>query len=683
MPTMQEVRAKYPQYNDMSDADLAKALHKKFYSDVPFKEFAEKIGLGSVQSGQGQNAASAPALGVAKAAGTGVVQGLADIPGMFGSAGQMTQDAISGAAQWAGVPEDYATYAGKAVRWMGGPLMVAPTGDQIIGAVENVTGPMYQPQNQTEKYIQSGARFGASSLAGPGSLPMRVASGVMAGLGSEAGGQAFEGSSLEPVARIAGGLVGGVTPEGVRAGWSAVRQALRTDNDKAAQVILKRLQESGMTPDQALDAVQKMGPDAMLADMSPGMQVATGGTAVADPGAGQMIAQRLADRRSRAPARVRDSLDNAFGPYKGPQTLADEITVARQPAGPAYELSKTHVVDPEDALKKIEELLKTFGSKSDIGKSLQGFANQLIDDSGNVIGRGNIVHGVREQLDDAISEAFRTGLGKKAGRLKEVRDELDKVLKGQIPGFAEADKIWSDTAKIDEAYQYGQKELLGKSVYPDQNSKTLLGMSDPEKGAVSQGVRAKLAMDFSNPARNPTLPVERTLLGNMNDQKVPQLIGRDRFDELSKNLGTEATYLETSSLGEPSRGSRTAVLDAASEMFGASGNRTLLGDTVSGAAAGGLLGGPAGMAAGAGAGFLTNARERVADALRTRSKPEVVQAAAAMLTATKGDVAEAVKQLNRVAASLPKGSVKEGAITAMANALLSLKSSVPASTQGR
>jgi hypothetical protein len=518
---------------------------------------------------------------------------------MFGSAGQMTQDAISGAAQWAGVPEDYATYAGKAVRWMGGPLMAGPTGDQIIGAVESVTGPMYQPQNQAEKYIQSGARFGASSLAGPGSLPMRVASGVMAGLGSEAGGQAFKGSSLEPAARIAGGLVGGVTPEGVRAGWNAVRQALRTDNDKAAQVVLKRLQESGMTPDQALDAVQKMGPDAMLADISPGMQVATGGTAVSDPGAGQMIAQRLGERRKMAPARVNDTLDNAFGPYKDPATLADEIKTARQPAGPAYELAKTHIVDPEDAITKIDELQKTFGPKSDIGQSLQGFKSQLIDDAGNVIGQGNIVHGIREQLDDAIDAAYRSGAGKKAGRLKEVRDSLDQTLKTQIPGFAEADKIWSDTAKIGDAYEYGQKQLLGKGVYPEQNAKTLKKMADPERAAVSQGVRAKLAMDFSNPARNPTLPVERTLLGNMNDRKVPQLIGRDRFDELSKNLGTEATYLETSSLGEPSRGSRTAVLDAASEMFGTSGNRTLLGDTVSGAAAGGLLGGPAGMAAGA------------------------------------------------------------------------------------
>ena len=36
VPTTQEVRRKYPQYNDMSDADLAKALQKKFGSSTQY-----------------------------------------------------------------------------------------------------------------------------------------------------------------------------------------------------------------------------------------------------------------------------------------------------------------------------------------------------------------------------------------------------------------------------------------------------------------------------------------------------------------------------------------------------------------------------------------------------------------------------------------------------------------------
>lgn len=47
MPTIAEIRQQYPQYNDMSDGDLASALHAKFYHDMPRTEFDKKIGMES------------------------------------------------------------------------------------------------------------------------------------------------------------------------------------------------------------------------------------------------------------------------------------------------------------------------------------------------------------------------------------------------------------------------------------------------------------------------------------------------------------------------------------------------------------------------------------------------------------------------------------------------------------
>lgn len=45
MPTIEEIRTQYPQYGDMSDGQLADALHTKFYADMPKDEFNKKIGL--------------------------------------------------------------------------------------------------------------------------------------------------------------------------------------------------------------------------------------------------------------------------------------------------------------------------------------------------------------------------------------------------------------------------------------------------------------------------------------------------------------------------------------------------------------------------------------------------------------------------------------------------------------
>jgi hypothetical protein len=42
---IQEIRSKYPEYNDMSDTQLASALHKKYYADIPFDDFSGRVGL--------------------------------------------------------------------------------------------------------------------------------------------------------------------------------------------------------------------------------------------------------------------------------------------------------------------------------------------------------------------------------------------------------------------------------------------------------------------------------------------------------------------------------------------------------------------------------------------------------------------------------------------------------------
>lgn len=42
-----EIRKKYPQYNDLSDQQLADGLHAKYYSDIPKDQFYEKIGVSS------------------------------------------------------------------------------------------------------------------------------------------------------------------------------------------------------------------------------------------------------------------------------------------------------------------------------------------------------------------------------------------------------------------------------------------------------------------------------------------------------------------------------------------------------------------------------------------------------------------------------------------------------------
>lgn len=53
------IREKYPQYDDLSDKQLAEGFHSKFYSDMDFGEFAQKIGLSTKTESTGSKALGA------------------------------------------------------------------------------------------------------------------------------------------------------------------------------------------------------------------------------------------------------------------------------------------------------------------------------------------------------------------------------------------------------------------------------------------------------------------------------------------------------------------------------------------------------------------------------------------------------------------------------------------------
>jgi len=81
MAKLAEFRKQYPQYDDMSDEVLAKRLHQKFYSDIPFDEYASKIGLPD----------------------TGIVSSLVGGTKRFLSSGQTALESVTGSPEEAAI----------------------------------------------------------------------------------------------------------------------------------------------------------------------------------------------------------------------------------------------------------------------------------------------------------------------------------------------------------------------------------------------------------------------------------------------------------------------------------------------------------------------------------------------------------------------------------------------------
>lgn len=135
---------------------------------------------------------------------------------------------------------------------MGQPVDV-PSPEQTTAILEkNVTGALPVPEGRAGKY---GAAVGEMlgnpvSYLGPGGLPAKIVAATAGGLGSEAAGQATEGTKYEPYARAAGAFAG---PVAVNAARRAITPFPASDERMG---LVKDLSDRGVT---SLTAGEKTG----------------------------------------------------------------------------------------------------------------------------------------------------------------------------------------------------------------------------------------------------------------------------------------------------------------------------------------------------------------------------------------------------------------------------------------
>lgn len=175
MTTIAEIRQSYPQYADMSDRQLADALHEKFYSDIPRAEFDAKVGIKPDPSLEG----------IAKQAGVGVAKGAI---GMAGTGPDFKEMAGQTAERITGSPTA-GNLARTAITWSPiGPLTMGPTSQAIQRGVEGVTGPFRKPQNIAEEGAQTAGEF-LLGAALPGGWAARLARVLAPAAAVETAGQ--------------------------------------------------------------------------------------------------------------------------------------------------------------------------------------------------------------------------------------------------------------------------------------------------------------------------------------------------------------------------------------------------------------------------------------------------------------------------------------------------------------
>lgn len=180
----------------VSDADLMAALNHVGY--------AEDVGK-SIGGGAGRGAA-----------------GVAGLPGGLGhaadwltgqTAGRVTNYLKNGSFD-AKSSEDVAKLRERVRADLPLPELPSPddalTYDNAKGAIEKVTGPLYEPKTVPGQYANTISEFAVGSLGGgPGNVLQRGINVAVPAITSETAGQVTKGTAAEPYARIGGALLGG------------------------------------------------------------------------------------------------------------------------------------------------------------------------------------------------------------------------------------------------------------------------------------------------------------------------------------------------------------------------------------------------------------------------------------------------------------------------------------------
>lgn len=229
MPTMKEVRAKFPQYNDMTDEQLATALHRKFYSDMPFDKFAASVGLarqtvntegkGDLERTWGQTLGD-----VALSGAQGFQSGFQSLLGLPGDAQQL----LGSGASWGAGKLGFSPEVQEGAKTLGLPQL--PTTPDVNKAFESIIGPKYQPQTSAGEYARTIGEFAPAAMAGPGGIVRKGAMAVIPGAAVEATDDITDGN---PYAKAAVGIATGVLTAG--RGNAGTKQMLKDvgKSDKA------------------------------------------------------------------------------------------------------------------------------------------------------------------------------------------------------------------------------------------------------------------------------------------------------------------------------------------------------------------------------------------------------------------------------------------------------------------
>lgn len=401
---------------------------------------------------------------------------------------------------------------------------------------------------------------GGSLLFGLGAktVPGAIGRGAVAGgLQGAAAGYGRDGT-IEAAVKDAlfGTAFGGAVPAALSLGRAGIRWAANkfTPPDALQNVPApaRKFFMNQFGDEAAVASAQKkmaeLGPNAVLADVSPEMQMIARGAA-SRPGSREAIVNTLLSRDQGKNARIGAAMDDTLGAVVEPSAIRGEIKAAAQALSPQYEEALTNAVrvDTRPLARQLDAQI--VDARGSIRGALEKSRNML-----NVYGTKELdpnpraLLETRKELDGMIGEAERAGNGPLAGALQGVRKQVDDTLKGAVPNIKAIDAQRAGLFRQEEALNDAPSLFQSgpTAARPADVASRLASASPEEALRISQGARAEIDRIVGSNSND--VAALRNFLkgeGDWNRQKLASVFGREKAERILKVLDNETAMEST------------------------------------------------------------------------------------------------------------------------------------------
>lgn len=479
-----------------------------------------------------------------------------------------------------------ATAAARGVPVLGGLVDEAIAGGQTLFGNGSYADNLKAEQDRQKAFDdQNPWVSGGAQLAGgvAGTIPMVMAAPAAFGAGAAGWGARAIASMIsggliggadqavrtngDPMATFKGAAVGGgaglagpAVGRGLGKAYEATANYLRTPTNaltgispRAANYAAKTI---GTPERQAAVRTQldALGPEGMLADVSPEWMMAARGAA-ARPGQRDMIVNPLLNRDVGKNLRLGEDLNASLGRPGVPSTINAEIEAGQRALGPAYgeafrgaspvdtrqlafdmdQLAGTLRGDARQAVVRARQMLNTPG-KDALDPSPQGLFQ------------------TRQALDGMLATENNPQVVR---YLTEVRQRVDGELAAAVPGIKDVDAQFAELARQREALAQGSKVLdSGKTAIRPQEMAAEMQTGALPQGAqvgpsavpfrIQQGTRAEMDRLVGQAANDPAkLQQVVRSEGDWNRDKLRTVFGQERADDALRAIDRETTFYRT------------------------------------------------------------------------------------------------------------------------------------------